>query len=215
MVPAPLWNRMSIATALKNELQQATVGMSQNNWNRLHEGGLTSSSGTMHGPALWSPIGICCGIPEMAGPLLVHHLCSSRMRVRSPWAHVTDGKWSGEAVENAMLRFGGGSLMVWWDVAMEGNTDFNRLCNRTLTAVSYMDETLGPRISSCPGTPLGYVLLRSTSPGCISDCPRALWCSGSDLVEILQFTIYHLIWSSHVCKLMSAILSCCKEILAK
>ena len=67
-------------------------------------------------------------------------LCFSQMRAGSPWAPVIDVKGSGEAKENPMLpatsfdRFGGGSVMVWGGISMEGRTDLYRLENGSLTA---------------------------------------------------------------------------------
>ncbi|KAI4898606.1 hypothetical protein NFI96_006386 [Prochilodus magdalenae] len=40
--------------------------------------------------------------------------------------------------------FGGGSVMVWEGISLEGRTDLYKLDNDTLTAIRYQDEILGP-----------------------------------------------------------------------
>ncbi len=56
---------------------------------------------------------------------------------------MTDVKWSEKAVENFMLpvtsfsMFGGGSVMVWGGISMEGRTDLYRLENGTLATNIY------------------------------------------------------------------------------
>ncbi|KAK3552357.1 hypothetical protein QTP86_011292 [Hemibagrus guttatus] len=41
-------------------------------------------------------------------------------------------------------RFGGGSVMIWGGISIEGCTDLYRLDNGTLTAIRYLDEIFGP-----------------------------------------------------------------------
>ncbi len=69
----------------------------------------------------------------------VHHCAPfpSQMRAGSPWAHATDVKVSGDAMENIIQHdwFGGGSVMDWEGISVEGHTDLHVLANRTSTAV--------------------------------------------------------------------------------
>ncbi|KAI4887144.1 hypothetical protein NFI96_003852 [Prochilodus magdalenae] len=47
--------------------------------------------------------------------------------------------------------FGGGSVMVWGGISLEGRTDLYRLDNGTLTAIMYQDEILGPVVRPYAG----------------------------------------------------------------
>ncbi|KAI4889174.1 hypothetical protein NFI96_009756 [Prochilodus magdalenae] len=47
--------------------------------------------------------------------------------------------------------FGGGSVMVWGGISLEGRTDLYRLDNGTLTAIRYQDEILGPVVRHYAG----------------------------------------------------------------
>ncbi|KAI4877092.1 hypothetical protein NFI96_006680 [Prochilodus magdalenae] len=47
--------------------------------------------------------------------------------------------------------FGGGSVMVWGGISLEGRTDLYRLDNGTLTAIRYQDEILRPVVRPYAG----------------------------------------------------------------
>ncbi|KAI4876818.1 hypothetical protein NFI96_009587, partial [Prochilodus magdalenae] len=47
--------------------------------------------------------------------------------------------------------FGGGSVMVWGGISLEGCTDLYRLDNGTLAAIRYQDEILGPVVRPYAG----------------------------------------------------------------
>ncbi|KAI4886560.1 hypothetical protein NFI96_027119 [Prochilodus magdalenae] len=47
--------------------------------------------------------------------------------------------------------FGGGSVMVWGGIFLEGRTDLSRLDNGTLTAIRHQDEILGPVVRPYAG----------------------------------------------------------------
>ncbi|KAI4888574.1 hypothetical protein NFI96_004052 [Prochilodus magdalenae] len=47
--------------------------------------------------------------------------------------------------------FGGGSVMVWGGISLEGHTDLYRLDHGTLTAIRYQDEILGPVVRPYAG----------------------------------------------------------------
>ncbi len=94
-------NRMTTASALQNDLQQAAgVNVSvQTIRNILHESGLRARH---------------LLINTRIGRSTTGALCFSQMRAGSPWAHVTDVNGSGEAVENVMLHVTSFSMTVWW-----------------------------------------------------------------------------------------------------
>ena len=48
-------------------------------------------------------------------------------------------------------RFGGGSVMVWGGISLDGHTDLHVLQGGTLTAVRYRDEILGPIVRPYAG----------------------------------------------------------------
>ncbi len=48
-------------------------------------------------------------------------------------------------------RFGGGSVMAWGGISMEGCTDVYMLVNGPLTAIRYRDEILGPIVRPFAG----------------------------------------------------------------
>ena len=77
----------------------------------------------------------------------------------SQLAHVIDVKEPGDTVANIMLpatsssitRFGGGSVIVWGGISLEGSRNLHLLANCTLTAVRYQDEMLQPIVRPYTG----------------------------------------------------------------
>jgi len=132
-------NRMNTARALQNDLQQATgVNISdQTIRNRLHEGGLralTSSSGPCaHCPAPWSSF--VSAIEHQNSQ--VHHWCTCD-RCERVWRSRGECYAACNIIQHD--RFGGGSVMVWGGISMEGRTNLYRLDNGTLTVIRYQDE---------------------------------------------------------------------------
>ncbi|KAI4899343.1 hypothetical protein NFI96_003900 [Prochilodus magdalenae] len=60
--------------------------------------------------------------------------------------------------------FGGGSVMVWGGISLEGHTDLHRLDNGTLTAIRYQDEILGPVVRPYAGTvDPGFLLVHNNA----------------------------------------------------
>ncbi len=125
---------MSTARAVQNDLQQATgVHFSDHTIrNTLHEGGLrarlwSSSGPCAHCPAPWSSIGICHWTPELAGPPLAP--CAFHKFTLSTWDR-RESVWRscGECYHIVQHDlFGGGSVVVWGGLSMEGRTDIYRL----------------------------------------------------------------------------------------
>ncbi len=118
------------------------------------EGPMSSSGPCDHCPALWSSIGICHWIGRFA----TCTLCFSQMRAGSPWAHVTDVKGSGEAVENVMLpvtSFSMTGLVVgqWWsgEAYPWRERPLQARQWHPLGAIRYRDEILGPNVRPYAG----------------------------------------------------------------
>ncbi len=107
--------------------------------------GPTSSSGPCaHCPAPWSSIRLCHWAPELTGPPLVP--CDFHRWEQVHPEHMWPA-WTGlekPGTCNMHDRFGGGSVMVWGGISMEGGTDLYRQDNGTLTAIRYRYEILGP-----------------------------------------------------------------------
>ncbi len=96
---------------------------------------------------------------------------------------MTDLKGSGEAVENS--RFGGGSVMVWVGISMEGRTDLYRLDNGTLTAIRYRDKILGAIVRPYAGAVgPGFLLVHNNArPHVARVCRQFLEDEGIDTIE--------------------------------
>ncbi|KAI4877778.1 hypothetical protein NFI96_033001 [Prochilodus magdalenae] len=83
--------------------------------------------------------------------------------------------------------FGGGSVMVWGGIFLEGRTDPYRLDNGTLTAIRYQDEILGPVVRPYAGAiGPGFLLVHNnTRPHVARVCRQFLendtteWPTGS------------------------------------
>ncbi|KAI4885912.1 hypothetical protein NFI96_008932 [Prochilodus magdalenae] len=81
--------------------------------------------------------------------------------------------------------FGGGSVMVWGGISLEGRTDLYRLDNGTLTAIRYQDEILGPVVrpyASAVGP--GFLLVHNNArPHVARVCRQFLENEGIDAID--------------------------------
>ncbi|KAI4879945.1 hypothetical protein NFI96_000568 [Prochilodus magdalenae] len=82
-------------------------------------------------------------------------------------------------------RFGGGSVMVWGGISLEGRTDLYRLDNGTLTAIRYQDEILGPVVRPCAGAVgPGFLLVHNNAwPHVARVCRQFLESEGIDNID--------------------------------
>ncbi len=80
---------------------------------------------------------------------------------------------------------GGGSVMVWGGISMEGCTDLCRLDNGTLTAIRYRDEILAPIVRPYAGAVgLGFLLVYDNAwPHVVRVCRHFLEDEGIDTIE--------------------------------
>ncbi|KAI4898810.1 hypothetical protein NFI96_005851 [Prochilodus magdalenae] len=78
--------------------------------------------------------------------------------------------------------FGGGSVMVWGGISLEGRTDLYRLDDGTLTAFKYQDEILGPVVRPYAGAVgPGFLLVHNNArPYVARVCRQFLENEGSD-----------------------------------
>uniref|UniRef100_A0A8C4SSF1 Transposase n=1 Tax=Erpetoichthys calabaricus TaxID=27687 RepID=A0A8C4SSF1_ERPCA len=195
-----LWarrNRMSTARALQNYLQQVTgVNVSdQTIRNRLHEGGLRAQRHVV-GPVLTA---------EHRGARLAFAIEYQNWQVRH-WRPVlfTDESrftlstcdrrervWRSRGESYAACNivqhdwFGGGSVMVWGGISMEGRTDLYRLDNGTMTAIRYRDEILGPIVRPYAGAVgPGFLLVHNNArPHVARVCRQFLEDEGIDTID--------------------------------
>ncbi|KAG2456868.1 TCB2 transposase, partial [Polypterus senegalus] len=195
-----LWarrNRMSTARALQNYLQQVTgVNVSdQTIRNRLHEGGLRAQR-PLVGPVLTA---------EHRGARLAFAIEYQNWQVRH-WRTVlfTDESrftlstcdrrervWRSRGESYAACNivqhdwFGGGSVMVWGGISMEGRTDLYRLDNGTMTAIRYRDEILGPIVRPYAGAVgPGFLLVHNNArPHVARVCRQFLEDEGIDTID--------------------------------
>lgn len=190
-------NRMSTARALQNDLQQATgVNVSdQTIRNRLHEGGLRARR-PLVGPVLTA---------RHRGARLAFAIEHQNWQVRH-WRPVlfTDESrftlstcdrrervWRSRGERYAACnivqhdRFGGGSVMVWGGISMEGRTDLYRLDNGTPTAIRYRDEILGPIVRPYAGAVgPGFLLVHDNAwPHVARVCRQFLEDEGIDTID--------------------------------
>ncbi|KAK0153437.1 hypothetical protein N1851_004874 [Merluccius polli] len=103
---------------------------------------LTSSSGTCaHCPAPCSSIAIRERTPSVKRTLASYEsrftlsTCDRRERV---WRRRGERNAACNIIQHD--RFGGGSVMVWGGISLEGHTDLHVIANGTLTPVRYRDE---------------------------------------------------------------------------
>ena len=155
---------MSTACALQNDLQQATgVNVSaQTIRNRLHEGGLRARHPVV-GPVLTTQHREArLAFAREHQNWQVRHWCPVLFTDESRFTLSTcDGRervWRRQGEHYAACnivqhdRFGGGSVMVWGGISMEGRTDLYWLENGSLTAVRHRDEILEPTVRPYAGT---------------------------------------------------------------
>ncbi|KAI4883980.1 hypothetical protein NFI96_003360 [Prochilodus magdalenae] len=81
--------------------------------------------------------------------------------------------------------FGGGSVMVWGGISLEGRTDLYRLDNGTLTAIRYQDEILGPVVRPYAGAVgPGFLLVHNNArPHVARVCRQFLENEGIDTID--------------------------------
>uniref|UniRef100_A0A8C4RYD8 Tc1-like transposase DDE domain-containing protein n=1 Tax=Erpetoichthys calabaricus TaxID=27687 RepID=A0A8C4RYD8_ERPCA len=98
---------------------------------------------------------------------------------------------TGRALQNELYnivqhdQFGGGSVMVWGGISMEGCTDLYRLENATLTAIRYRDEILGSTVRPYAGAVgPGFLLVRDNAqPYVARICRQFLEDEGIDTID--------------------------------
>ncbi|KAK3537153.1 hypothetical protein QTP70_002658 [Hemibagrus guttatus] len=89
-----------------------------------------------------------------SGILRLHEHSSSLTHLhsaRSPDCSINSTEIIPVSLSPSHDQFGGGSMMVWGGISMEGRTDLYRLDNGTLTAIRYRDEILGPIVRPYAG----------------------------------------------------------------
>ncbi|KAI4900603.1 hypothetical protein NFI96_003188 [Prochilodus magdalenae] len=81
--------------------------------------------------------------------------------------------------------FGGGSVMVWGGISLEGRTDLYRLDNGTLTAIRYQDEILRPIVRPYAGAVgIGFLLVHNNArPHVARVCRQFLENEGIDTID--------------------------------
>ncbi|KAJ8354154.1 hypothetical protein SKAU_G00217210 [Synaphobranchus kaupii] len=82
-------------------------------------------------------------------------------------------------------RFGGGSVMVWGGISLEGRTNLHVLANGTLTAVRYRDEILRPIVRPYAGAVgPGFLLVQDNARPHVSRvCRQFLDDEGIDAID--------------------------------
>ena len=97
---------------------------------------------------------------------------------------MTDITVSGDAVENVLLpanilqheRFGGGSVMVWGGISLEGRTALHVLARGTLTAIRYRNEILRPIVRPYAGAVgPGFLLMHDNARPHVAECVSSSW----------------------------------------
>lgn len=190
-------NRLSTARALQNDLQRATgVNVStQTIRNRLHEGGLRARRPVV-GPVLTAQHrGARLAFAQEHQNWQVRHwrpvlftdesrftlsTCDRRERV---WRRQGERYAACNVVQHD--RFGGGSVMVWGGISMEGRTDLYCLGNGALTAIRYRDEILEPIVRPYAGAVgPGFLLMHDNArPHVARVCRQYLEDEGIETIE--------------------------------
>ncbi len=198
-VSAPLCrrNRMSTARVLQNDLHQVTgVNVSdQKIWNRLCEVGLRARHPLVgpvltawhHGARLefaiihqnWQ----VCPWRSVLFTNETRFTLSTCERCERVWRSCGECYAACNIVQHD--RSGGGSVMVWGGISMEGCTDLYSLDNGTLTDIRYRDEILGPIVSPYAGAvDPGFLLVHENArPHCARVCRQFLEDEGTDTIE--------------------------------
>lgn len=188
---------MSTARALQNDLQQATgVNVSdQTIRNRLHEGGLRAPRPVV-GPVLTAQhrrARLAFAIDHQNWQLRhwrpVLFTDESRFNLSTCDRRERVWRCRGERYAACNIiqhdRFGGGSVMVWGGISLEGRTDLYRLDNGTLTAIRYRDEILGPIVRTYAGAVgPGFLLVHDNArPHVARVCRQFLEDEGIDTID--------------------------------
>uniref|UniRef100_A0A674PDQ2 Transposase Tc1-like domain-containing protein n=1 Tax=Takifugu rubripes TaxID=31033 RepID=A0A674PDQ2_TAKRU len=194
-------NRLSTARALQNDLQRATgVNVStQTIRNRLHEGGLRARRPVV-GPVLTAQHrGARLAFAEEHQNWQVRHWRPVLFKDESGFTLSTcdsdsdsDSEvWRRQGERYAACnvvqhdRFGGGSVMVWGGISMEGRTDLYCLGNGALTAIRYRDEILEPIVRPYAGAVgPGFLLMHDNArPHVARVCRQYLEDEGIETIE--------------------------------
>ncbi|KAL0153599.1 hypothetical protein M9458_051079 [Cirrhinus mrigala] len=190
-------NRLSTARALQNDLQRATgVNVStQTIRNRLHEDGLRARRPVV-GPVLTAQHRRArLAFAQEHQNWQVHHWrpvlftdesrftlssCDRRERV---WRRQGERYAACNVVQHD--RFGGGSVMVWGGISMEGRTDLYCLGNGALTAIRYRDEILEPFVRPyADAVGPGFLLMHDNArPHVARVCRQYLEDEGIETIE--------------------------------
>ncbi|KAI4873746.1 hypothetical protein NFI96_000047 [Prochilodus magdalenae] len=106
--------------------------------------------------------------------------CDRRDRL---WRHRGECYAACNIIQHAW--FGGGSVMVWGGISLEGLTDLYRLDNGTLTAIRHRDEILGPLVRLYAGAVgPGFLLVHNNArPHVVRVCRQFLENEGIDTID--------------------------------
>ncbi|KAI4901714.1 hypothetical protein NFI96_000200 [Prochilodus magdalenae] len=100
---------------------------------------------------------------------------------------------------------GGGSVMVWVGISLEGCTDLYRLDNDTLTAIRYQDEILGPVVRPYAGAVgPGFLLVHNNAQAHVMRVCRQFlenkgigtidWPTGSPDLNPIEYLLEIMFW---------------------